>query len=133
MSEPIDSGLETSPTEDDVTAEASQQSQLEEAAAVPANVANVGWLLVAFAVAAVLLNAMTGVAYWVGDAATVAHESAYHEKVLTHLNPQQGHLVALDRAAISNYAVIDASAGQYKVPIAQAMHLIATDEGGSEQ
>ena len=127
MSEQPDTALDTSPTEDDVTVDASQQSVSNQAAETPSKRGDIGGLLVGFVVAAALLNALVGVAYWVGDSAKVAQETAIRENVLTHVNPQQAQLVAEDRAAIANFAVVDANTDQYKVPVTHAMHLLATN------
>jgi hypothetical protein len=116
------------PTEDDVTSEAAESVTEEIRTAGPGKRGDVAGLLCAFLVFGGLLNALVGVGYLAGDYAKRAHETDYHDKVLTHVNPEKAKLTAQDRATIANYAMVDANADHYTIPIAHAMSLVASDK-----
>ena len=116
------------PTEDDVTAEATDSVTEQVQTAGPGKRGDVVGLLFALLCFGGLLNVLVGAGYLAGDYAKRAYETDYHDKVLTHVNPEKAQLTAEDRAAIANYTVVDADADHYTIPIAHAMSLVAGDK-----
>ena len=114
------------PNDDVVTAENTDAATEELTRTAIGKKGDIGGLILGLIGFGALLNALVGVAYLTGDYAKRAYEIQYHEEVLTYVNPEKGKLTAEDRAAIANYAVVDASNDQYKIPIEHAMHLVAS-------
>jgi len=114
------------PNDDVVTAETTDAATEELTRTAIGKRGDIGGLLLGLLGFGALLNALVGVAYLTGDYTKRAYETAYHEKVLTYVNPEKAKLTSEDRAAIANYAAVDASNGHYKIPIEHAMHLVAS-------